>query len=461
MVNCITCIRRSGQGNIGVCGKAGDCTAVIRLAGIQTCGNDRRRTDRVPVCAFAEVLSLEGKDVSRAVYRVNTGDKGEFIVVVQRFVGSGSLARGNRVVAGRNVRRERYLVACGVDCGIAKVQSFNLISSHVFRVCRERKLGARIDQSLINAVLRSDNAQRNGTLNNGKLSFCNRLGFAVYISIQRVSAGIQLIVLCQRMRILGTGNHILEGCADLFQIIRTLGHAGERRRYRIAVGEAGDAVVILVVGERQLVAGCIANENHLAFRVAHILEYIAARIIRGNRVGAVCGHNNILCNLAGFVNLSRNRGREVRAANQEAERAGRDGGGSRRGTHFSADVQRAVKLISVVFLYLLRRNIQLTLGCALAVLCGNLRRVSGNAELLLGGVVEVEHIQSAAVSALVGRTGVFDAQRIGNAAGNLGPGTIVQLLPLIAYAVVLAAVRIFIVSVILNRCGCQRIRIDR
>ena len=124
-------------------------------------------------------------------------------------------------------------------------------------------------------------------------------------------------------------------------------------------------------------------------------------------------------------------------------------------------MQRAVKLSSVVFLYILRRNIQLTLGCALAVLCGNLRRVSGNAELLLGGVVEVEHIQSAAVSALVGRTGVFDAQRIGNAAGNLGPGTIVQLLPLIAYAVVLAAVRIFIVSVILNRCGCQRIRIDR
>ena len=124
-------------------------------------------------------------------------------------------------------------------------------------------------------------------------------------------------------------------------------------------------------------------------------------------------------------------------------------------------MQRAVKLSSVVFLYLLRRNIQLTLGCALAVLCGNLRRVSGNAELLLGGVVEVEHIQSAAVSALVGRTGVFDAQRIGNAAGNLGPGTIVQLLPLIAYAVVLAAVRIFIVSVILNCCGCQRIRIDR
>ena len=462
MVNCITCIRRSGQGNIGVCGKAGDCTAVIRLAGIQTCGNDRRRTDRVPVCAFAEVLSLEGQDVSRAVYRVNAGDKGKFIVVVQRFVGLIGLARGNRVVAGRNFRRERYLVACGVDCGIAKFQFGNLISSHVFRVCRERKLGARIDQSLINAVLRSDNAQRNGTLNNGKLSFCNRLGFAVYISIQRVSAGIQLIVLCQRMRILGTGNHILEGCADLFQIIRTLGHAGERRRYRIAVGEAGDAVVILAVGERQLIAGrVLANENHLAFRVAHILEYIAARIIRGNRVGAVCGHNNILCNLAGFVNLSRNRGREVRAANQEAERAGRDGGGSRRGTHFSADVQRAVKLISVVFLYLLRRNIQLTLGCALAVLCGNLRRVSGNAELLLGGVVEVEHIQSAAVSALVGRTGVFDAQRIGNAAGNLGPGTIVQLLPLIAYAVVLAAVWIFIVSVILNRCGCQRIRIDR
>ena len=124
-------------------------------------------------------------------------------------------------------------------------------------------------------------------------------------------------------------------------------------------------------------------------------------------------------------------------------------------------MQRAVKLSSVVFLYLLRRNRQLTLRRALAVLCGNLRRVSGNAELLLGGVVEVEHIQSAAVSALVGRTGVFDTQRIGNAAGNLGPGTIVQLLPLIAYALVLTAIRIFIVSVILNRCGCQRIRIDR
>ena len=242
--------------------------------------------------------------------------------------------------------------------------------------------------------------------------------------------------------------------------MRIFTHAGERRRYRIAVGEAGDAVVILAVGERQLVAGCIANENHLAFRVAHILEYIAARIIRGNRVSAVCGHDNILCNLAGFVNLSRNRGREVRAANQEAERAGRDGS-SRRRMHRSIEVKRTVKLSSVVFLYILCRNIQLTLGCALAVLCGNLRRVSGNAELLLGGVAEVEHIQSAAVSALVGRTGVFDAQRIGNAAGNLGPGTIVQLLPLIAYAVVLAAVRIFIVSVILNRCGCQRIRIDR
>ena len=461
VINCITCIRRSGQGNIGVCGKAGDCTAVIRLAGIQTCGNDRRRTDRVPVCTFAEVLSLEGKDVSRAVYRVNTGDKGEFIVVVQRFVGLIGLARRNRVVAGCNVRRERYRIACGVDCGIAKVQSSNLISSHVFRVCRERKLGARIDQSLINAVRRGDNAQRNGTLNNGKLGFRNRLGFAVYISIQRVSADIQRIgqiLLCFR-----TGNCILEGrVIDLLQTLRIFTHAGERRRYRIAVGKAGDAVVILAVGERQLIAGrVLANENHLTFRVAHILEYIAARIIRGNRVGAVCGHDNILCNLAGFVNLSRNRGREVRAANQEAERAGRDGGGSRRGTHFSADVQRAVKLISVVFLYLLRRNIQLTLGRALAVLCGNLRRVSGNAELLLGGVVEVEHIQSAAVSALVGRTGVFDAQRIGNAAGNLGPGTIVQLLPLIAYAVVLAAVRIFIVSVILNRCGCQRIRIDR
>ena len=462
MVNRITCIRRSGQGNIGVGGKAGDCTAVIRLAGIQTCGNDRRRTDRVLICAFAEVLSLEGQDVSRAVYRVNAGDKDEFIVVVQRFVGSSSLARRNRVVAGRNVRRERYLVACGVDCGIAKVQSGNLISSHGFLVCRERKLGARIDQSLINAVLRSDNAQRNGTLNNGKLGFRNRLGFAVYISIQRVSAGIQLIVLCQRLRILGTGNCILEGrVIDLLQTLRILTHAGERRRYRIAVGKAGDAVVILAVGERQLIAGrVLANENHLTFRVAHILEYIAARIIRGNRVGAVCGHDNILCNLAGFVNLSRNCGREVRAANQEAERAGRDGS-SRRRTHRSIDVQRTVKLSSVVFLYILRRNRQLTLGCALAVLCGNLRRVSGNAELLLGGVVEVEHIQSAAVSALVGRTGVFDAQRIGNAAGNLGPGTIVQLLPLIAYAVVLAAVRIFIVSVILNRCGCQRIRIDR
>lgn len=120
---------------------------------------------RVLICAFAEVLSLEGQDVSRAVYRVNAGDKDEFIVVVQRFVGSSSLARRNRVVAGRNVRRERYLVACGVDSGIAKVQSGNLISSHGFLVCRERKLGARIDQSLINAVLRSDNAQRNGTLN--------------------------------------------------------------------------------------------------------------------------------------------------------------------------------------------------------------------------------------------------------------------------------------------------------
>ena len=460
VIDCITCIRHSRQGNIGVCSKAGDCTAVIRLAGIQTCGNDRRRTDRVPVCAFAEVLSLEGKDVSRAVYRVNAGDKGKFVVIVQRFVGSGSLARRNRVVAGRNVRRERHRVACGVDCGIAKVQSSNLISSHVFRVCRERKLGARIDQSLINAVRRGDNAQRNGTLNNGKLGFRNRLVFAVYISIQRVSADIQRIgqiLLCFR-----TGNCILEGCViDLLQTMRIFTHAGERRRYRIAVGEAGDAVVILAVGERQLVAGCIANENHLAFRVAHILEYIAARIIRGNRVSAVCGHDNILCNLAGVVNLSRNCGREVRAANQEAERAGRDGGGSRRGTHFSADVQRAVKLSSVVFLYILCRNIQLTLGRALAVLCGNLRRVSGNAVLSLGGIIPIEHIQSAAVSALVGRTGVFDAQRIGNAAGNLGPGTSVQLLPLIAYAVVLAAVRIFIVSVILNRCGCQRIRIDR
>ena len=82
--------------------------------------------------------------------------------------------------------------------------------------------------------------------------------------------------------------------------MRILTHAGERRRYRIAVGEAGDAVVILAVGERQLVAGCIANENHLAFRVAHILEYIAARIMQGNRVGAVCGHDNILCNRAGL-----------------------------------------------------------------------------------------------------------------------------------------------------------------
>ena len=465
VIDCITCIRHSRQGNIGVCSKAGDCTAVIRLAGIQTCGNDRRRTDRVPVCAFAEVLSLEGQDVSQAVYRVNAGDKGEFIVVVQRFVGSGSLARRNRVVAGRNVRRERYLVACGVDCGIAKVQSINLISSHVFRVCRERKLFrvGRINLILCNAVLRGDNAQRNGTLNNGKLGFRNRLGFAVYISIQRVSADNQLLVLCQRLRILGTGNRILEGCvSDLLQTMRIFTHAGERRRYRIAVGEAGDAVVILAVGERQLIAGrVLANENHLAFRIAHILEYIAARIIRGNRVGAVCGHDNILCNVAGFVNLCGNRGREVRAANQEAERAGRDGGGSRRGTHFSVDVQRAVKLSSVVFLYILCRNIQLTLGCALAVLCGNLRRVSGNAVLSLGGVVEIEHIQSAAVSSLVGRTGVFDAQRIGNAAGNIGPGTAVQLLPLIAYAVVLAAVRIFIVSVILNRCGCQRIRIDR
>ena len=461
MVNCITCIRRSGQGNIGVCGKAGDCTAVIRLAGIQTCGNDRRRTDRVPVCAFAEVLSLEGQDVSRAVYRVNAGDKGKFIVVVQRFVGLIGLARGNRVVAGRNFRRERYLVACGVDCGIAKFQFGNLISSHVFRVCRERKLGARIDQSLINTILRGNNAQRNGTLNNGKLGFRNRFGFAVYISIQRVSADIQRIgqiLLCFR-----TGNCILEGrVIDLLQTLRILTHAGERRRYRIAVGEAGDAVVILAVGERQLIAGrVLANENHLTFRAAHILEYIAARIIRGNRVSAVCGHDNVLGGHAVGANLCGNRGGEVRAANQEAERAGRDGGGSRRRTHRSADVQRAVKLISVVFLYILCRNIQLTLGCALAVLCGNLRRVSGNAELLLGGVVEVEHIQSAAVSALVGRTGVFDAQRIGNAAGNLGPGTIVQLLPLIAYAVVLAAVRIFIVSVILNRCGCQRIRIDR
>ena len=124
-------------------------------------------------------------------------------------------------------------------------------------------------------------------------------------------------------------------------------------------------------------------------------------------------------------------------------------------------MQRAVKLISVVFLYILRRNIQLTLGRAFAVNRVDFGRVSGNAVLGLGGVIVVEHIQSTAVSALVGRTGVFDAQRIGNAAGNLGPGTIVQLLPLIAYAVVLAAVRIFIVSVILNRCGCQRIRIDR
>ena len=241
--------------------------------------------------------------------------------------------------------------------------------------------------------------------------------------------------------------------------MRIFTHAGERRRYRIAVGEAGDAVVIIAVGERQLVAGCIANENHLAFRVAHILEYIAARIIRGNRVSAVCGHDNIGGGYAVVANLGTNRGREVRTANQEAERAGRDGGGSRRGTHRSIDVQRTV--VRTANLNILRCNIQLTLGCALAVLCGNLRRVSGNAELLLGGVVEVEHIQTAAVRALVGRTGVFDAQRIGNAAGNLGPGTIVQLLPLIAYAVVLAAVRIFIVSVILNRCGCQRIRIDR
>ena len=460
VIDCITCIRHSRQGNIGACGKAGDCTAVIRLAGIQTCGNDRRRTDRVLVCAFAEVLSLEGKDVSRAVYRVNAGDKGKFIVVVQRFAGSGSLARGNRVVAGCNVRLERYRIACGVDCGIVKVQSFNLISSHVFRVCRERKLGARIDQSLINAVLRSDNAQRNGTLNNGKFGFRNRLGFAVYISIQRVSADIQRIgqiLLCFR-----TGNCILEGCViDLLQTMRIFTHAGERRRYRIAVGEAGDAVVIFAVGERKLVAGCIANENHLAFRVAHILEYIAARIIRGNRVGAVCGHDNVLGGHAVGANLCGNRGGEVRAANQKAERAGRDGGGSRRGTHFSADVQRAVKLISVVFLYILRRNIQLTLGRAFAVNRVDFGRVSGNAVLGLGGVIVVEHIQSTAVSALVGRTGVFDAQRIGNAAGNLGPGTIVQLLPLIAYAVVLAAVRIFIVSVILNRCGCQRIRIDR
>ena len=397
------------------------------------------------VCAFAEVLSLEGKDVSQAVYRVNAGDKGKFVVIVQRFAGSGSLARGNRVVAGRNVRLERHRVACGVDCGIAKVQSFNLISSHVFRVCRERKLFrvGRINLILCNAVLQGDDAQRNGTLNNGKLSFRNRLGFAVYISIQRVSADIQLIVLCQRLRILGTGNCILEGCViDLLQTMRIFTHAGERRRYRIAVGEAGDAVVILAVGERQLVAGCIANENHLAFRVAHILEYIAARIIRGNRVSAVCGHDNILCNLAGFaVNLSRNCGREVRAANQEAERASRDGS-SRRRMHRSIDVKRTVKLSSVVFLYILCRNIQLTLGRALAVLCGNLRRVSGNAVLSLGGIIPIEHIQSATVSALVGRTGVFDAQRIGNAAGNLGPGTIVQLLPLIAYDIAKVCVEV-------------------
>ena len=463
VVNRVACIGHGAQRNIGVGSEAGKYRVICRFAGIETCGNDRRRTDRVPVCAFAEVLSLEGQDVSRAVYRVNTGDKGKFVVVVQRFVGSSSLARRNRVVAGCNVRLERYRIACGVDCGIAKVQSINLISSHVFRVCRERKLILvfRVDLILCNAVLRGDNAQRNGTLNNGKLGFRNRLVFAVDISIQRVSADIQLIVRCQRLRILGTGNRILEGCADLFQIIRTLGHAGERRRYRIAVGEAGDAVVILAVGERQLVAGCIANENHLAFRIAHILEYIAARIIRGNRVGAVCGHDNILCNVAGFVNLSRNCGREVRAANQEAERAGRDGGGSRRGTHFSADVQRAVELGGIAGLNILRRNRQLTLRRAFAVNRVDFGRVSGNAVLGLGGVIVVKHIQTAAVSALVGRTGVFDAQRIGGAAGDIDPGTAVQLLPLIAYALVLTAIRILIVFVILNRCSCQRIRIDR
>ena len=211
------------------------------------------------VCAFTEVLSLEGQDVSQAVYRVNTGDKGEFIVVVQRFAGFSGRARRNRVVAGRNVRRERYRIACGVDCGIVKVQSINLISSHVFRVCRERKLFrvGRINLILCNAVLRSNNTQRNGTLNNGKLSFRNRLGFAVYISIQRISADIQRIgqiLLCFR-----TGNCILEGrVIDLLQTMRIFTHAGERRRYRIAVGEAGDAVVIIAVGERQLIAGRVS-----------------------------------------------------------------------------------------------------------------------------------------------------------------------------------------------------------
>ena len=293
------------------------------------------------------------------------------------------------------------------------MQSSDLISSHGLLVGRERKLFrvGRINLILCNAVRRSDNAQRNGTLNNGKLGFRNRLGFTVYISIQRVSADIKLLVLCQWLQILGTGNRVLEGrVSDLLQTPCIVAHAGERRRYRIAVGEAGDAVVILAVGERQLIAGrVLANENHLTFRAAHILEYIAARIIRGNRVGAVCGHDNILCNVAGFVNLSRNRGREVRAANQEAECAGRDGGGCRRGTHLSIDMQRAVKLSSVVFLHILCRNRQLTLRCAFAVNRVDFGRVSGNTELLLGSVVEVEHIQSAAVSSLVGRTGVFDA----------------------------------------------------
>ena len=385
VINRITCIRRSGQGNIGVCGKAGNYTAVIRLIGIQTCGNDRRRTDRVLVCAFTEIDGLQGQHISRAVYRVNTGDKGEFVVVVQRFVCFVSLTRRNCVVAGCDARYERFFLACGVYCTKVKFQLVNLIIRHVVRVRRERKLGLilRIDLILCNAVLRGNNTQRNGTRNNGKLGLSDRIGFTGYISIQRVSADIQLRRKCLRF-ILRADNHILEGCVNRFQLARVLGHAGERRRYLVTIGEAGDAVAVLAVGERQLVAGCVANEDHLAFRAAHILEYIAARIIRSNRVSAVCGHDNIGGGYAVLANLGANRGGEVRAANQEAERAGWDGGGSRRGTHRSTDMQRAVVLRSTANLNILRRNIQLTLGCALAVLRGNLGRVSGNAVLVLG-----------------------------------------------------------------------------
>ena len=444
-----------GIGRVGV-GRTAVCTCFRA----RTDGHNGRRCNRVCIrCirCIAEILRLECQAIGQAVYSVNAGYERKFVVCVQRverFIGSCGLARRNGVVTRCNLVLDKVDFfdrrACGVDDGVVELQVIELDLAVCTGEVQLFGLG-QIDSIRGNTRGRSFRADSDRTRNDRELGFSgNILGNVTaaevgcfFVSVQRVSADVRFISLeVVDVRLNGSavlvfliqlaGEEILVlSVADSFSCVRVIDLSGQFSANGIAIGEAA-YISIAFIGQRQLIAGACTNDHHLLYGVVDALEYLIAGVVNAYGVCAVLRYNKVLERCNAILELCGLRTGEVLAADGE-----QDGAGCLRVALTFGNLRLNVQcLVFLIGAGSARLSGQGAVRCALAVCGGDLRRIRGDG--VFRSIV-IQQVYAAAISALIGCTGIGNGERRRCAAVHIIPAALaVQLLPHIGYTFVLS-----------------------